>query len=216
MLDAVREEVEETHRFFVRWFTGTAKPEELVAFGARLHPDVLFIGPSGACLDRAGLLGMFEGRHGANVSFAIEIEDVKIVHDLGDHIIATYVEKQFGARSTTPSNNARFTSVLFSRDLNWRHIHETGLPPAPLEVLAAALRSWGALFNWLDRGGGDRALAKIRQTHAAVVTAYDALPDAVHKEHPLLATLWPGLRDDAHGDAGGRFREAVSKALKKR
>ena len=128
MHDAVQHEVVATHQFFVRWFTGVAEPQELDDFGARLHPDVVFIGPGGGKLDRAGLLGMFHGRHGSNPGFSIEITDVELVHDLGDHVVATYIEWQRGARSTKPSDNARLTTVLFTHDLRWRHIHETALP----------------------------------------------------------------------------------------
>ncbi|MBX2802111.1 MAG: DUF4440 domain-containing protein [Myxococcales bacterium] len=129
MLEQIRQEVEDVHRFFVRWFTGVAEAAELDAFAARLHPDVQFIGPSGARTDRAGLIGMFEGRHGANPGFAIDITEVQLVHDLGDHIVATYIEWQRGAKNTTPPDNARLTTVLLTRDLKWRHIHETALPP---------------------------------------------------------------------------------------
>ena len=129
----VRTEVEEVHRFFVRWFTGTAEPRELNdLFVSRLDDDVIFLSPDGHRMGRDGLVGMFQNAHGNNPGFRIAIRDVTVRRDLGEHVLATYTEWQKAARSSALPENARFTTVLLkkARPFRWLHIHETWLPEA--------------------------------------------------------------------------------------
>ena len=129
----VRAEIEDVHQFFVRWFTGTAGPEELdTLFAPRLDDAVMFFSPDGNTMGRDGLIGLFRGAHGANPDFRIAIRDVAVRHDLGAHLLATYTEWQRGARSSAKSENARFTTVLLKKEspFRWLHIHETWLPEA--------------------------------------------------------------------------------------
>lgn len=129
----VRTEVEDVHRFFVRWFTGTAEPRELTdLFVSRLDDDVIFLSPDGHRMGRDGLVGMFQNAHGNNPDFRIAIRDVTVQHDLGEHVLATYTEWQKAARSSALSENARFTTVLLKKaqPFRWLHIHETWLPEA--------------------------------------------------------------------------------------
>ena len=113
--DAVRNEIEELHRFFVAWFKGVADVADLESqLAARLDPETQYI------------------THGANPDFSIAVGEVKIVRDLGDHLLATYVERQKGAKNSARANNARFTTALLtkSQPFRWLHIHETWLPDA--------------------------------------------------------------------------------------
>ena len=129
----VRAEIEDVHRFFVRWFTGTADPAELdTLFAPRLDGDVMFISPDGNRMGRDGLIGLFQSAHGNNPDFGIAIRDVSMQRDLGTHLLATYTEWQKGARSSAKSENARFTTVLLEKaqPFRWLHIHETWLPEA--------------------------------------------------------------------------------------
>ena len=127
----VRTEVEDVHRFFVRWFTGTAERRELNdLFVSRLDDDVIFLSPDGHRMGRDGLVGMFQNAHGNNPDFRIAIRDVTVQRDLGEHVLATYTEWQKAARSSALAENARFTTVLLKKaqPFRWLHIHETWLP----------------------------------------------------------------------------------------
>lgn len=131
--DAVRREVEELHRFFVAWFAGEADKAELDSvFASHLDDGVLYITPDGNRIEHAGLLDMLRGTHGANADFRIQVRDVRILRDLGEHLIVTYSEWQKQARFSEPSNNARFTTALMTKaqPFKWLHIHETWLPEA--------------------------------------------------------------------------------------
>jgi len=131
----VRKEVEDLHRFFVGWFNGTVDEADLESvFVSRLDEHVLFISPDGNRMGRDGLVGMFRRAHGANPEFRIEIRDVRVLRDLGDHLLVTYSEWQKRARSSAKPDNARFTSVLLTKKqpFKWLHIHETWLPEAEM------------------------------------------------------------------------------------
>ena len=131
--DAVRNEVEELHRFFVAWFAGEVDKAELESrFVPHLEDDLLYITPDGNRIGHDGLLEMIRGAHGANADFRIQVRDVRILRDLGDHLIVTYSEWQKQARFSEPSNNARFTTAILTkaRPFKWLHIHETSLPEA--------------------------------------------------------------------------------------
>lgn len=131
--DDIRNEVEDVHRFFVAWFTGAAAEADLdTVFVPRLDEQVFFISPDGRRLARDGLLAMFRGAHGNNPDFRIAIRDVKILRDVGDHLVVTYTEWQKGAKTSRQSDNARFTTLLITKaqPFRWLHIHETWLPDA--------------------------------------------------------------------------------------
>ena len=129
----VRTEIEDVHRFFVRWFNGTADPRELDdLFVPRLDDDIIFLSPDGNQLGRDGLIGMFRHARGNNPDFRIDIRNVSVRRDLGEHLLVTYTEWQKSARSSALSENARFTTVLLrkAKPFRWLHIHETWLPEA--------------------------------------------------------------------------------------
>lgn len=136
---AVREEIEDLHRFFVGWFTGVLPREDEVfekEFLARLDADFVLIPPAGITLDRASLAGGLKADHGNNPDFRIAIRNVQVRREEGDLVLATYEEWQRDATASTPENNGRVSSVLFRRndDLRWLHVHETWLPE---ELMAA-------------------------------------------------------------------------------
>ena len=131
--DDVRDEIEELHRFFVRWFNGTIEKGALEEnFGARLHPDMHITFPDGTTLDRTTLLDGFAAAHASNKAFRIDIRGVKIVHEAVDTLLVSYEEWQIGARSSEKPNTARISTTLLSRQhpFVWFHIHETWLPDA--------------------------------------------------------------------------------------
>lgn len=138
LLDDIRREIVDLHGFFTDWFNGTADRSKLdECFISRLHPELIFIPPEGNVLRAAQLKAGFEQSYGANPGFRIQIRDVEIRHDLGDHILATYSEWQKGAKASEHANNARLTSVVMAKGdpMTWVQLQETWLPE---EVRAAA------------------------------------------------------------------------------
>ncbi|MGF1475804.1 MAG: DUF4440 domain-containing protein [Geminicoccaceae bacterium] len=130
---AVRVEIEEIHRFFVRWFAGDANTIELDEFLLpRLDTDLVYVTPDGHRFGRDALVSMLRKGHGDNADFRIRVEDVRIRRELGDDLLATYTEWQRGARASSQAENARITTVLLTKrqPFRWLHIHETWLPEA--------------------------------------------------------------------------------------
>lgn len=129
----LREEVELLHRFFARWFNGTAAPAELAEiFLPRMDPETFFVSPDGYRLERDGLVSMFEEAHGSNPDFRIAVREVRLLREIGDTLLITYSEWQRGARASARSENGRVTSALLRRGqpFKWLHVHETWLPEA--------------------------------------------------------------------------------------
>lgn len=133
-LAQVEAEIVRLHRFFEGWFQGTLSRNALEHdLAAALHPDFENIQPAGTVMSRDLLLGAIAKGHGSNPDFRIEIRDVRILGQWpGSGLtLAGYVEAQFGARNTTPSDNLRRSTALFERTgrgLTWRYLHETALP----------------------------------------------------------------------------------------
>ncbi len=140
LLSEIRAEIEEVHRFISAWFRGEETPSA-EAFSAgladRFAPGLINIQPAGRVLTCETLLSSIQDRHGASPDFRIEIADVALRHVGGDGLVlATYVEKQSGARHSNPENT-RISSVLMRRRaddgaLEWLHIHETAVPGDPV------------------------------------------------------------------------------------
>ena len=133
----VTQEVEALHQFLEGWLNGSLPAtDEVFADGIanRLHPMFSNIQPAGIALTGTDLLRQLKGGHGASPAFRIRIRNAKIQHHLADTgaILATYEEFQKGARNSARADNARLSSVLFSRGedgrLVWLHLHETWLP----------------------------------------------------------------------------------------
>ena len=137
-------EVRALHDFIAGWFRGdVARDANLfeAAFSARLALAFVNIQPSGAILSRDSLIGAIRSGHGRNPDFRIVIEDCTLRQVTGKCAIVTYTERQFGARNTSPADNARVSTVVFLLDdgdeqlderrfarATWLHIHETAVP----------------------------------------------------------------------------------------
>lgn len=136
LLAEIREDIEAVHQFISAWFRGDL-PRTAGTFAAglgdRLASDFVNIQPAGRILTREALLDSIESGHGANPAFRIEIGDVRAkIVDGDDLALATYVERQSGARQSD-ARNARISSVLLRRrpdtgTFEWLHIHETAVP----------------------------------------------------------------------------------------
>ncbi len=137
LLELAIAEIEGLHAFISQWFRGELERTSEIyerGFTERLSDNLVNIQPSGQVLTRADLLDPIEAAHGANPDFRISISDVTLRHVSKDQTLiqATYVEHQTGARNSTPPDNDRISTVLFSRDphtdrLTWQHLHETAV-----------------------------------------------------------------------------------------
>lgn len=133
----VREEIESLHEFFVGWFSGALADAAFDEdFMPRFAPDLVLIPPAGKTLTLPELAAGVRAGYGTNPSFAIAIRNVRVRRAWDSGILATYEEWQRNALASTPQDNGRVATVLFtpSQPLRWLHVHETWLPP---ETMAA-------------------------------------------------------------------------------
>jgi|TARA_B110000091_G_C13673704_1_gene414875 hypothetical protein len=124
----VKTEIEELHKFFVGWFTGTFDAGSFdEGFLARFDPDFLFISPTGIILTLKELSSKIRNTYHTNENFRISIRKVKIQHVLNNEIIATYEEWQRNSITSIAPDNGRVTTVIFKKTepLRWLHVHET-------------------------------------------------------------------------------------------
>lgn len=130
----VEREVVELHAFFVEWFGGRCPNDDATYEGrlaARLSDDFFYVMPGGESLTRETLLTQLRAGYGRNPAFGIEVRDIRVRFEDASAVLATYEERQTGARNSAQSDNRRLSTVLFVRDgtqLRWHHIHETWLP----------------------------------------------------------------------------------------
>ena len=133
----VTNEIEELHEFFVGWFSGSLPKSSLEeSFLSRFATDLVFIPPAGRLLGLSDLTDSIRIGHGANPDFRVQIRNVQVQREFDGYVLATYEEWQRNARASTPSDNGRIASALFtvSERIRWCHIHETWLPK---EVMTA-------------------------------------------------------------------------------
>ncbi len=132
---AGRAEIESLHEFLVGWLGGTL-PRTVATFAqftGVIAPEFIIIGPTGEATEGMVLMAGLEDGYGvhAGKSFAIRIENVRLLGAMGEHALLAYEEwQEIGGVIV----NARLSSVLFERDdaapggILWRHLHETWLP----------------------------------------------------------------------------------------
>ncbi len=133
LLEQVRHEIEDVHRFFVDWFNGTADLRSVDDdFAPRMDKGFVIIAPDGGSTGYTDLMAHFRRSHGINQRFRIAIRDVVIRHQLGHHLLATYTEWQTGAQAYDRPHNARISTLLMTnrQPFRWLHVHETWLPEA--------------------------------------------------------------------------------------
>ena len=134
---ALRAEVESMHDVLAAWFRGDEKADgehfqEILI--DRFAPELRIIYPSGTMLTRDELFDPVFAAHGSNPPFRVAIRDFRLVALSSDKALATacYIEDQFNALNTTPSDNSRRSTVVFrlspdAREISWLHIHETAI-----------------------------------------------------------------------------------------
>lgn len=126
---AVAEEIHRFHAALVDWFRGQMAAGDFDGrIAAALHPDFVWVSPSGALVTCGALLDALHAGHGSNPAFRIEVGEVQVILDASDVVVASYVERQQGARNAPPENARRSTVIFEKRPrLLWRHLHETYL-----------------------------------------------------------------------------------------
>ena len=136
--EAVRTEIEALHDFFALWFSGKCAHDRAlfnIGLSERMDDKVLLIQPGGKALAKDAFCDAVWKGYGFSPDFRIKIRNVTLRPiTLQDHVLAIYEEWQRGAVNSTPPDNGRLASVLFSlnagRPAKWLHIHETWLPEA--------------------------------------------------------------------------------------
>ena len=141
---AVREEIDDLHRFFQEWFLGV-RPEtdaEFARVEGALTDSFALVSPDGTLLEREALLARLKRAHGkrAGESFRIWVRAVRLRDEVGPRLLVSYEEWQ----ETDDGVNARQSTAWFAvtpgegvrRDrLRWVHVHETWLPDRSPEDL---------------------------------------------------------------------------------
>ncbi|MGF1509791.1 MAG: hypothetical protein ACFB9M_09865 [Myxococcota bacterium] len=136
MLEVIRYEIEDLHRFFVAWFTGAIEDSDQVfaaQFSSRFAPEFQMVAPSGARTKLPALANGLRSAHGSNPAFEIDIVDVSMVTASERVFVATYMERQRNAKNTHPPDNDRFSTAVFRKNderLLWVHLQETGCRPS--------------------------------------------------------------------------------------
>ena len=129
--NAVRQEVEDLHDFFVGWYNGDLpKSAYETDFLAKLDRGFTIIMPSGTELGYDALCSAMRASFGKKKGFQIEIRNVRLVESTETLVVATYEEWQHNDMEGPDSASARVSTVVFERAeaLLWRHVHETWLP----------------------------------------------------------------------------------------
>ncbi len=124
---AVEAEIVQLHDFFTTWFRGEVPDtgETFAPLPSALADGFVLVPPAGTTMDRTAVLQDVRGAHGSwSDTDRIEIRNAEIRQRSSDTIIATYEEWQSrGGKETT-----RVSTVVFTTELRWLHVHETRLP----------------------------------------------------------------------------------------
>jgi hypothetical protein len=135
-------EVEELHRFFVRWLDAS-NPEPTLSLDRFIQvaaPGFRLIQPSGAVSDRQSVVDWLArsraSRGTPEAPFVISTDDIEAVEVAAGLCLVTYIERQDGPAGP----NARRSSALLRETAGtpngvvWLHVHETHVetsqPPA--------------------------------------------------------------------------------------
>jgi hypothetical protein len=126
--EACAAEIVALHEVFESWL-GAPGPGDFARFEAAFAPGFRMVMPSGASLDRAGVLAFLRGAGGVRgPGFRIAIEDVAVIHEVAGQALMHYVERQwFGGQET-----ARRAAALFDTSATpprWLFVQETWITP---------------------------------------------------------------------------------------
>ncbi len=129
LLDSCRNEIEALHRCFDDWFNGRV-PKTTASFGrieSALDEAFVIVMPQGRKVARAPLLKGLYDAHGARSGIRIWIEQVRVLAEDRQLVVAEYEEWQEEDGEIT----SRHSTAVFRRDsvlpegLVWFRVHET-------------------------------------------------------------------------------------------
>lgn len=124
---AVEREIVEVHEFFEQHYLGTDRG--LGRIESVFADDMTFVGPDATESDRSTVIEMVRAGFAHTDSLKIGIEDVRVLVESDELVLARYVESHELASRT----NRRLSTVVFRRDesapngLLWVSVHETWL-----------------------------------------------------------------------------------------
>ncbi|MEM8793026.1 MAG: DUF4440 domain-containing protein [Pseudomonadota bacterium] len=127
-LERARAEIIRLHDFFTGWYKGAIPRTALETdFTAVMHPEFQLIMPAGKVYTKDDIVEVIDGGHGQNPDFRITIETVELAGTWPGLILASYIERQEGAKNSAAVNRRRSTVLFEAGDdwLLWRHLQET-------------------------------------------------------------------------------------------
>jgi len=123
------------HDAFEAWL-GAPGAGDMARFEAALAPGFTMVPPSGALLDRAGVLAFLAaGRGTRGADFRIVVEQARLLQQQGDLVLMHYIERQW----TRGVETARRATALFRLSPDgpaWLAVQETWIT-AGLQAAAA-------------------------------------------------------------------------------
>jgi hypothetical protein len=129
MISRIENEIIELHQFFQDWYNNqlAATNENFARCKNVLAPEFSIIFPNGDKVLCQPLLERLQKAHNSHTNMRIWIEDIQVLHQIGDLVLATYQEWQ----EINGEVSIRLSSVLFQKaqstpnGLLWLHVHET-------------------------------------------------------------------------------------------
>ncbi|MEO1053797.1 MAG: hypothetical protein AAFX87_24380 [Bacteroidota bacterium] len=129
MEELVTKEIEEVHVFFEQWFKGVLpnSDESFNRLASVFSKSFSFVPPSGQELAGDIILSQIKGAWGSNREISIMIEEVKVLTQNQELVVARYVERQ----TTGNRHTARLSTAVFKinkslpNQLEWLTVHET-------------------------------------------------------------------------------------------
>ena len=133
MFKSIQREILEIHQFFQGWFNGQVSDDEKILnrLTRVLAKDFTIINPAGRLIHRDDLISMIQAAYHTHKGMRIWIENVQILHKIGEITIAAYEEWQIIGREVT----VRLTTATFKfqpgapNELIWLHVHESWMHP---------------------------------------------------------------------------------------
>jgi hypothetical protein len=134
MITRVENEIVELHQFFQDWYNNilSPSPANFARCEKVLADSFTIIFPNGEKVSCKPLLEGLRSAHHSRTNMRIWIENIQVLYQLGELILATYEEWQEIEGKVT----IRVSSVLFRKvpdtpnNLLWLHVHETWLNSA--------------------------------------------------------------------------------------
>lgn len=119
-------EIVDLHVEIERWFTGSARPLDLVQLLEHFSPDFCMISTRGTAVGKEGVGELFARLHGKRPELRITVDEMQISHRWPGAACVTYRETHADAGGIVTAR--RSTAVLETAAggvLRWMHLHET-------------------------------------------------------------------------------------------